>query len=309
MVNGEFKDILDDSERALIIGIGGGGDVLGALPTRRLLKSKGIDCKLGSLTYERSQFDPNPGPRCLSEIRNIRQVNEAVALASEETRTYYGLEFQASKMSRYLGEEIFIIDINRGVEGVSLGLKEVCERYNIDLLVGVDVGGDVIADGSEKGLRSPLTDSMMLSALHKIGVKSMIGVFGICCDGELRLDEVSGRLAKIYSEDGFLDCQALSVEDLDVMKNALKFVNTEASMLPLLAAEGKTGDMMIRGGSRRVELSFFSIFTYYLKTDVVFRMSRMAQAVYGSRSFQEAHNSLSGLGITTEYSLQLQRKL
>ena len=35
---------------------------------------------------------------------------------------------------------------------------------NTDLLVGIDVGGDSLAEGHEPGLRSPLADSIMLAA-------------------------------------------------------------------------------------------------------------------------------------------------
>ncbi|MEM2906765.1 MAG: DUF1152 domain-containing protein, partial [Candidatus Odinarchaeota archaeon] len=161
MIGEDFKRNITGVKKALVLGIGGGGDILGALPTRNLLTSMGIQCRMGSVAYERSQFDPKPGPRSLDEMENIAKVNDTVALANSETKTTYGLEFQASGMSRFLGENTIIIDITKGVKGVREGLEDLCGKSSFDLVVGVDVGGDVIADGYEEGLRSPLTDALM----------------------------------------------------------------------------------------------------------------------------------------------------
>ncbi|WEU39770.1 MAG: DUF1152 domain-containing protein [Candidatus Odinarchaeum yellowstonii] len=308
MVAEEFNLHIKNVKKALVLGIGGGGDILGALPTRNYLKNMSIECRMGCVAYERSQYDSKPGPRSLNEIENVIKVNDTVALASDATKTSYGLEFQASGMSRFLGENTVLIDITRGVEGVRVGLEDFCRKFSVNLVVGVDVGGDVIASGYEKGLRSPLTDAIMLAALKKLSVNTIIGVFGVCCDGELKLHEISDRLAKIYSEGGFIGAIPLSFNDIEIMREAVKYVKTEASRLPILIAEGRTGETSIRGGSRIAELTFFSIFTYYLKTDTVYKNNMMAQKISNSKSFLEAYEILEKIGVTTEYGLQLKRK-
>lgn len=308
MLNEEFKDYIENVKTALILGIGGGGDILGALPTRNFLTSIGVECRMGGVAYERSQFDLRPGPRSLNEIENVMKINETIALANGESKTDYGLKFQVSKMSGFLGEETVLVDITKGVEGVREGLEDFCRKYSVNLVIGVDVGGDVTANGYEKGLRSPLTDAIMLAALKKLSVKNIIGVFGVCCDGELKLHEISDRLAKIYSEKGFIGAIALSLKDVEMMRSAVKYVNTEASKLPILVAEGRTGNTLIRGGSRVAELTFFSIFTYYLKTDIVYENNIMAQRISDSKSFIGAYETLEKIGVTTEYGLQLKRK-
>ncbi len=308
MLIDEFKRCVRNGGKALILGIGGGGDILGALPTRNFLASIGFDCRMGGVAYERSRFDYKPGPRSLDEVENIVRINDTIGLASGETKTNYGLEFQVSGMSRFLCEETILVDITKGVEGVREGLEDFCRRFSVNLVVGVDVGGDVIANGYEKGLRSPLTDAIMLAALKKLTVNSIIGVFGVCCDGELKLNEVSERLAKIYSEKGFIGAIALSFEDVEMMRKGVEYVKTEASRLPLLVADGRTGPTPIRDGARIAELTFFSIFTYYLKTDIVYKNNMMAQRIADSKSFLEAYEILEKIGVTTEYGLQLKRK-
>ena len=58
-----------------------------------------------------------------------------------------------------------LIDVTRGVTGASRGIAAVMERLHCDLLLGVDVGGDVLGRGDEAGLASPLCDAVMVSAM------------------------------------------------------------------------------------------------------------------------------------------------
>ena len=71
-------------------------------------------------------------------------------------------------------------------------------ELDVDLVVFVDVGGDVLAEGAEPGLRSPLCDAVMLAVagrLARAGRPVLIGVFGTGCDAELTTAEVLTRLA------------------------------------------------------------------------------------------------------------------
>ncbi len=49
-------------------GMGGGGDVVGALATARLCQAFGAEFVLGGVAWERWPIDPHPGPRALDEI-------------------------------------------------------------------------------------------------------------------------------------------------------------------------------------------------------------------------------------------------
>ncbi|TDI91579.1 MAG: DUF1152 domain-containing protein, partial [Candidatus Dadabacteria bacterium] len=49
-----FKEIIKSSNKALLIGIGGGGDIVGTIPTADLLGLFGVECIFGGLSWERS---------------------------------------------------------------------------------------------------------------------------------------------------------------------------------------------------------------------------------------------------------------
>ncbi|MHA1333090.1 MAG: DUF1152 domain-containing protein [Candidatus Odinarchaeia archaeon] len=300
-----LEDLLTNSRKALLIGIGGGGDILGTIPTRNLLSLTGVETVLAGLTWERVVNDPKPGPRKLEEIINCTKIAETVAIANEKTRTYDGVFFQASRLSKVLNEETLLIDINKGVVGVVNGLNRAITQLNVDLVIGIDVGGDVAAEGTEKELKSPLADNMMLAALANLKVKTLIGIFAPGCDGELTLQQLSKRFSEIAENKGFVGAKGLTERDIEIMENALKHVITEASALPLKAAKGFSGRYLIRDGRRSVDLSIFSTLTFYFKTEILYQMSKIAPMLKNTSSFHEAYLKLKENNIYTEYDFEL----
>jgi len=55
-----------------VLGIGGGGDVVGALASALLCERLGTPAVLGGITWERRPIDPRPGPRSANEILDAR---------------------------------------------------------------------------------------------------------------------------------------------------------------------------------------------------------------------------------------------
>src|SRR4029434_2934764 len=202
-----LEDLIRASSRALVIGVGGGGDVVGALAAARFLEFCGLQFALGGLSWERNVYDPIPGPRKLSEVRNVRALHPYAWMANAESKTDTGAHFAESKMAAFLDREILLIDINGGVKGGVDGLKVAMKESASDLLVGLDVGGDSLAQGNEPGLRSPLADSIMLSAYAQLetqGYRTLWGVFGYGSDGELTTDEIEAALSKLAAAGGLL---------------------------------------------------------------------------------------------------------
>ena len=72
---------LGSAERVLAVGIGGGGDVVGALAVAELGRALGTPAIVGGLSWERRPLDPLAGPRRMSEIAGIVEANGAPAYA------------------------------------------------------------------------------------------------------------------------------------------------------------------------------------------------------------------------------------
>lgn len=308
-----LEDLIRSSSHALVVGVGGGGDVVGALATARFLEFHGIKFRLGGLSWERSVFDPIPGPRSLSEVQEVRPLHPYAWLANSKSRTTTGVYFAESKMAGIYDQEVLLIDINGGVKGAVEGLEVALKELKADLLVGVDVGGDSLAQGGEPGLRSPLADSVMLAAyaeLERRGQATLWGVFGYGSDGELTADEIEEALSKVAKAGGLLGAWGLTAKVVSELEEVIKQVETEASAVPVECARGAWGEKRIRQDQRKVKLTPLTILTFYLSPNLIFHsLSRPARAVSESASLEEANESLHAIGLKTELDLERERYL
>ena len=295
-----FDEVARRAKKALLIGIGGGGDVIGCIPTASYLSMLGVEVLLGGLTWERRVVDPKPGPRRIEELENIRKVCEGVALANPRTRTTYGTGFTESVASEVLGEEVLLLDINPGARGTARALAQAIDKLDIDLVVGIDVGGDSLARGDERGVQSPLADGIMLASLVELPVNSVLGVIGYGSDGELSLEELNRNVAELIARGALLGARGATRRDLEIMERIASATATEASRLVIEAGKGKYGAYKIRSGQRNVYLTPCALVTFYFSTKHVFEFSRIARLVAETRSLREADAILRGEGYLTE---------
>src|SRR5262245_64130124 len=101
-----LEDLIRASSRALVIGVGGGGDVVGALAAARFLEFCGLEFVLGGLSWERSVYDPIPGPRSLGEVEDVRVIHPRIWMANPKSQTNTGVFFAESKMAAIHGQEV-----------------------------------------------------------------------------------------------------------------------------------------------------------------------------------------------------------
>ncbi len=305
-----LEDLIRDSKHALVIGVGGGGDVVGALASARFLEFCGMRFTLGGLSWERNVYDPIPGPRKLSESKNIRPLHEFAWMANANSQTSTGVPFAEAKMAALLDQEVLLVDINGGVKGVVDGLEAATKELQTDLLVGLDVGGDSLAEGHEPGLRSPLADSIMIAAFDELdrrGHRTLWGVFGFGSDGELTVDEIETALSKLAAVDGLLGACSLTPKIAAEIEAAIKTVPTEASAIPVQCFRGAWGSSAIRRGERHVKLTPLTALTFFLSTDKLYdTLARPARALRSSVTLEQANDALHAIGITTE--LDYERK-
>jgi hypothetical protein len=96
-----------------VLGIGGGGDVVGALAGALLCERVGTSAMLGGMAWERRAIDPRPGPRTVDEVTGARPLGTGVLLAGPETRTEDGVLFAESRMAGLRGEPTVLVDPSR----------------------------------------------------------------------------------------------------------------------------------------------------------------------------------------------------
>ncbi len=306
----DAEAILRAARRPLVIGMGGGGDVVGALASAEFARRyDGSEPLVGGLSWERRPIDPVPGPRGEAEIEGAELLAPGVLLAGPRTRVRdRDVHFAESRMAAFLDRPTLLITIDDGPAAIAAGLAAVCAQLHRDLLVFVDVGGDVLAQGDESGLRSPLCDAIMLAAAQQLttgDVPVLLAIFGIGCDAELTTSEVLAQLAVVAAAGGLGGVRGLTAPVAQCLEAAMEFVPTEASAQAVRAFRGATGEVTIRGGERSLELSTVAAGTFYLDVEITYATAgRLARAVAGSESLTAANQILNELGVRTELDLE-----
>src|SRR5215210_3961343 len=138
---------LTTAKRPLVIGIGGGGDVVGALAVAEHCRLfHGANPIVGGIPWERSVVDPEPGPQAAGEIDKALEIAPGVLAASGETVIgASGIPFAESRVAGMLGVQTVLVDVSIGPRAIADGLEAAAEAMGCDLLVFLDVGGDALA--------------------------------------------------------------------------------------------------------------------------------------------------------------------
>jgi hypothetical protein len=307
----DAERLLASARRPLVLGIGGGGDVVGALATAEACRIyHGARPVLGGVSWERRPIDPQPGPRAESEIEGARPLGDAVLAAGPETRVREsGVRFAEARMAGFLGAETVLVDATRGPAAIARGLESAAASLGADLLVMVDVGGDALGHGDEPGLASPLCDAVMLAAgslLEEAGAVPVLGgIFGIGCDGELTPAEVIDRVAEVAAAGGLAGVRGLTAPVAERLAAAAREIPTEASAQALRCFAGEHGTATIRRGRRTVQLSPLGALTIYFEVAAALRSAaRLARAVRDAPDIEAANEALGALGVGTELDLE-----
>jgi hypothetical protein len=314
-------------QKVLVIGIGGGGDVVGTLPTCFELERLGATVIPAGITWKRVVHDPLALPRALSDFINLDQVNRCIGFSNPNTQTHDGIVHIEARLSRSMGgRAIGMIDVSFGIAALRECLKECCTQRGIDAIIGIDAGGDVLCMGNEPTIESPLIDQILLATLCGMD-RSLLGVFGFGSDGEFPLSLLPRRFEELVQAGAYRGTIPIAWDDMPRMVELLKDAPTESSRLPVEVAQGLSPErldqllqmmnvsspdlseasgrervIMMRSGTRQATLSDLTAVTMFFDPQKVFISSRFAGICNESFMLTELHEAFSGAGITTEYS-------
>ena len=292
-----------------MLGIGGGGDVAGALVVARRCEELGTPFVLGGVAWERMPVDPKPGPRPPGEIVGGQPLGDHAVLASAETATADGALFSEAHLARHLGETTVLIDVTAGAAGAAEGIETAARALECDLVVYLDVGGDALAVGDEPGLGSPLCDAVMLAAGMRLGdrLDGVAAIVGAGCDGELTIAEVLERVSALAAAGAWIGTSSASLEQADELERAAAACGTEASAQIVRCARGELGEAVIRGGRRTVPLGPVGALAFYFDLDAAAGELPLAAAVRDSADLEAARDSLNERGVSTELDYERKR--
>lgn len=298
---------LDSVEHALVIGIGGGGDIVSTLPSGRLLELLGAEVTLGGVTWIPVPRDVRPGPRSMDELKHIERRQPRLASVSPDSETIDGVSLPEASIADTVGNEVLVLDITAGVDPLVDSLDAYIAETGIDLVVGVDAGGDALAVGTEPGIKSPLADAVGLAVLDGVSVDAILGVIGFGSDGELTHGELEEAISELAIEDALLGAWGITPRVRREVETILERVETEASRIPIEVARGQLGPRTIRDGRRQVDTTPATPITYYFEPSAVIERSTLVDPVADASDLEAAADALRDRGLTTEFDLEEER--
>ncbi|MFW6448393.1 MAG: DUF1152 domain-containing protein [Halobacteriota archaeon] len=293
-----------DVDRALVFGLGGGGDVVSAIPTTRLLEAFGVEVIVGGLSWIPLPRDVRPGPRSLEELRNVDPVAERVGRVEAGARTMDDVPLPEGQVAAHVENRVLVFDMSTGANPLVESVRRVVEAWDVEALVGVDAGGDALAVGDEPGVASPLTDAVGLAVLDGVSRPSALGVLGYGSDGELEATELDAAFADLAGAGALLGAWGITPAVREELLAILEDVETEASRVPVEAAGGALGTRTVRGGRSRVEVGPAAPVTYYFDPGAVIERSTIVETVRDAPSLAAADRRLRERGVQTEFETE-----
>ncbi|MFD4139743.1 MULTISPECIES: DUF1152 domain-containing protein [unclassified Streptomyces] len=153
---------LEAAERILVAGAGGGFDIYAGLPVALSLLHQGKEVHLANLTF--------------SSIEGLSVddfLAPDVAVITPET-SLHQTYFPERTLSQWLALHGYPSTVHAlartGVQPLRDAYRALIERYDIDAVVLVDGGTDILMRGDESGLGTPEEDMTSVAALYGIDV-------------------------------------------------------------------------------------------------------------------------------------------
>jgi hypothetical protein len=173
-------------QHPLIIGTGGGNDIVSASLVLADLRKKGIKGDIAGICSPATFHNYNGNPE--NPVNLVSKNTSRYIPSKNRTR----LSFIDAELPELLEKEdiscnVYNLSCRFGTSRLIDNLEELIAREKYDGIIAVDVGGDILARGKEDPtILSPLMDFTTLYAVSQLKIPSVLVEFGLQTDGELR---------------------------------------------------------------------------------------------------------------------------
>lgn len=312
-----IDEMLLSASGVLIIGMGGGGDIIQGIPVANWVRLLGPKrAYLAGVACQWWPFDvPSPYTMMLAptvypvgELVPAQEVVPGVVRVGPES-AYRGRRPAEAAVAEALGEPTLVFDLLGGGRGLRRSLEAAVEHLGVDLVVGVDAGSDSLYSGEEevRPPRTPLTDFLVLSALAELRMPVAYGLAGYGCDGELALPDLHRNVARVMRAGGYLGAHGLGPGDVEAMERACRAFPDPVEGWPARAARGELGLRVMKlmdPWGTIVELTpFMAVTMFFDPRVVVSAVTRVAAEVADTASLAEAEEVLLRRGLIPETRL------
>jgi hypothetical protein len=187
-----------------------------------------------------------------------------------------------------VGCSIYLLDPSGGVRGVRAQLAAIGELVGVPGCVLVDVGGDILARGSERGLRSPTADAIALAASEDALRSRTVVVLGGSLDGELTRRQWRAAWRAAATAPGWeASVSEVGASAADFVRPLFAWHPSEVAGLACLAALGYRGRAELRAEGLHVEVDREAASMHRFEHGWVMARNRVAQAIRETSCLEE----------------------
>ncbi|WP_078606573.1 DUF1152 domain-containing protein [Streptomyces violaceorubidus] len=264
----------------LIVAAGGGGDAVAAAMLHAALYGDEDQAVILTYAWDRLLIDPLPGPRRPADFSGLKRITPAVWSVPPQARPIAPAGSTLPRLAAELPATFALLDPYQGAIGLTRQLKSLVdyvEPKSIDLL---DVGGDILGQGDEPTLKSPLADALTLAACSQLNVWVRLLVAGPGLDGELSQEAMTSALGPVV--------HTLTAQDTASISTVLEWHPSEATGLLAATARGVRGTCEIRDAGLPVLLTDESPAVHEVDLDDALSRNRLARAIMSTANLDEA---------------------
>jgi hypothetical protein len=210
MLRQPFSEALQETSRVLLIGAGGGDDVYGAVPILHDLMRAGKRVHLGGVSF--ASLSDLPGAVSGKDHPDLFPLTRAHAV---EDRYCPEAWLSAWLDERYGYRDPIWALKKGGARRVLAAYEALVRTLEIDAVVLVDGGVDVLLKGDETSIGTPVEDLCSLAALAQISVRvrliTCLG-FGTELREGVRHAQVLERVSELIRDGAYLGSASLQPE-------------------------------------------------------------------------------------------------
>jgi hypothetical protein len=258
---------------------------------------------VASYLWDRRILDPMPGPRFPRDFEGARRLTPCNIEITAESRLHAGGSSTLSLLAETTPAQFVLLDPSSGALGMRRQVIELIQYFSFTSVLLVDVGGDVVATGTEEKLRSPLADALALATLADVPVPVQVAVAGPGLDGELAASYVRSRCSAL----GGKLFGRLAAADVEPYFRALAQHPSEATTLLAASALGISGRAEIRDNADLIALSADSADVYVLDASTAVACNELTQMLVTTRSMAEAEAAAVSLCGRSELDYERQK--
>ncbi|MEU5088951.1 DUF1152 domain-containing protein [Streptomyces sp. NPDC021356] len=269
--------------KRLLLAAGGGGDAITTAMVHGALHGAHEPALILTYAWERLVVDPVPGPRRPSDFTGTVPAGPTLRLVTPDSAPRPPAGSLLPRLAADLRPELGLLDPYGGAVGLARQIGEAAAHCDVDHVDVVDVGGDVLARGTEPTLRSPLGDALALAACAHAGISASVHVAGPGLDSEVPEAALLPLLGNPW--------HTLTAADTEPVQRVFDWHPSEASALLVAAARGIRGVCGTRDAPRPVTLTEASPNVYRLTLDRSLEINALAGALAASADLHEAEQA------------------